>query len=160
MKRKSFVDNLSSSLLSLSMGCNQQNRIIQNKHRWFFLFLFLSHPSFLSPFPPSFPLLFSSWRLSPLWHNRWQGFPCSRLSNNTTLYSHVSHIIRHPMVSVAGVGIRDGLRLVHFSCMIQIPNIAKEILRLENSWKRTVWGIFGFLIPGQQNTLNVHPRLQ
>ena len=52
MKRKSFVDNSSSGLLSLYMGCNQQNRIIQNKHGWFFLLLFLSHPSFFSPFPP------------------------------------------------------------------------------------------------------------
>ena len=80
--------------------------------------------------PVSFfsPLLFF-WRPSPLWHNRWQGFPCLRLSNNTTLYSHVSHIISHPMVSVAGLG-RDGLLHTLDMYIIQVPSIAREIVKL------------------------------
>ena len=78
-----------------------------------------------------FPLLGGG---SPLWHNRWQGFPCSRLSNNTTLYSHMSHIINHPMVSVSGAG-EDGLHLIY---NIQVPNIALENVRLpyRRLWKK------------------------
>ena len=69
-KRKSFVDILSSSLLSLSMGCSQQNRIMQNKHGWssssfashqlpLILCLFIICLSFSgSLFPNSFSFLF------------------------------------------------------------------------------------------------------